>query len=85
MGERRANAELARVLERTANHWEIPLKRESLVWPSVAGLVGDRAACVCGLGPVARDLGTPQEAVQRISLVQRTLLLAEYLGGDRED
>jgi hypothetical protein len=47
--------------------------------------VGDRAACVCGLGPVARDLGTPQEAVQRISLVQRTLLLADYLGGDRED
>jgi hypothetical protein len=34
---------------------------------------------------VARDLGTPQEAVQRISLVQRTLLLADYLGGDPED
>ena len=84
MGERRVNTELARVLERTANRWEIPLKRESSVWPSVAGLVGNRAACVCGLGPVARDLGTPQEAVQRISLVQRTLLLADYLGGDRD-
>jgi D-alanine-D-alanine ligase len=85
MGERRANTQLARVFERAATRWEIPLRRESSVWPSVAGLVGDRAACVCGLGPVARDLGTPQEAVQRISLVQRTLLLADYLGGDRED
>jgi D-alanine-D-alanine ligase len=85
MGEGRANTQLARVFEHAATRWEIPLKRESSVWPSVAGLVGDRAACVCGLGPVARDLGTPQEAVQRISLVQRTLLLAEYLGGDRED
>jgi D-alanine-D-alanine ligase len=85
MGERRANIELARTLERTASRWEIPLKRESSVWPSVAGLVGSRAACVCGLGPMARDLGTPQEAVQRISLVQRTLLLANYLGGDSEE
>jgi hypothetical protein len=85
MGERRTNTELARVLERTAARWEIPLRRESSVWPSVAGVIGKRAACVCGLGPVARDLGTPQEAVQRISLVQRTLLLADYLGGDREE
>jgi D-alanine-D-alanine ligase len=85
MGERRANVGLARALERIAQRWEIPLKRESSVWPSVAGLVGGKTACVCGLGPVARDLGTPQEAVQRISLVQRTLLLADYLGGDRED
>jgi hypothetical protein len=28
---------------------------------------------------VCRDRGTPGEAVQRISLVERTLLLAEYL------
>jgi hypothetical protein len=31
------------------------------------------------MGPVARDLYTPQEAVQRISMVQHTLLLAEFL------
>ena len=30
-------------------------------------------------GPVARDLGTPNESVQRIGLIQRTLLLAEFL------
>ena len=85
MGERKTNTELSKLLERTASRWEIPFKRESSVWPSVAGLIGKHAACVCGFGPVSRDLGTPQEAVQRISLVQRTLLLADYLGGDRED
>ena len=36
-------------------------------------------ACVCAVGPVARDLRTPQEAVKRITLVQRSLLLAEFL------
>jgi D-alanine-D-alanine ligase len=85
MGERRASVGLARALEKVAQRWEIPFKRESSVWPSVAGLVGGKTACVCGLGPVARDLGTPHEAVQRISLVQRTLLLADYLGGEREE
>jgi len=34
---------------------------------------------------VARDLYTPQESVQRISLIQRTLLLAQFLAqnGDK--
>ena len=36
-------------------------------------------AAVCGLGPIAKDLYTPREAVERISLLQRTLLLAEFL------
>jgi hypothetical protein len=34
---------------------------------------------VCGAGPVVKDLYTARAAVQRISLVQRTLLLAEFL------
>jgi D-alanine-D-alanine ligase len=79
MAERRANAALAKSLENVAGKWEIELKRESSVWPSVAGLVPPKLPCLCGIGPVARDLGTPNESVQRISLVQRTLLLAELL------
>jgi D-alanine-D-alanine ligase len=77
--ERRGGRRLLRSLKSVADQWEIPLKRESSVWPSVAGLVPARTACLCGVGPVARDLGTAQEAVQRISLIQRTLLLAEFL------
>ncbi|MBN1341681.1 MAG: ATP-grasp domain-containing protein [Phycisphaerae bacterium] len=79
MRERRLNVQLARAMERLAAEWEIPLTHESSVWPSVAGLVPAKVACVCGVGPVARDLGTPHESVQRISLVQRTLILAQSL------
>jgi D-alanine-D-alanine ligase len=77
--ERRGGQRLLRALKSVADRWEIPLRRESSVWPSVAGLVPARTACVCGVGPVARDLGTAQESVQRISLIQRTLLLAQFL------
>ncbi|MCK4659015.1 MAG: ATP-grasp domain-containing protein [Phycisphaerae bacterium] len=84
MKERRGNLRLAKSLADVAEQWDIPLKRESSVWPSVAGLVPAKTACLCGIGPVARDLGTPHEAIQRISLVQRTLLLAEFLAKDIE-
>jgi D-alanine-D-alanine ligase len=80
MKERRGSVRLIKQLEEVARRWEIPLHRQSSVWPSVAGLVPARTPVLCGLGPVARDLSTPQEAVQRISLIQRTLLLAQFLG-----
>lgn len=73
------NRKLAKTLSQVAQQWEIPLKQESSLWPTVAGLVPTSTTVVCGLGPVARQLYTPQEAVQRISILQRTLLLAEFL------
>jgi D-alanine-D-alanine ligase len=79
MRERRAGQRLIKTLEDVAGDWEIPLSRESSAFPSVAGLAPARIGCVCGVGPVARDLGTPHEAVRRISLVQRTLLMALWL------
>jgi D-alanine-D-alanine ligase len=79
MKERRATARLAASLGDVAARWEIPLKRESWVWPSVAGLIPASCGVVCGVGPVARGLYTPNESVDRISLLQRTLLLAEFL------
>jgi D-alanine-D-alanine ligase len=79
MKERRANLRLANALTAVAAEWEIPLKRESSVWPSVAGLAPASTGVVCGLGPVARNIYTPDESVDRISLMQRTLLLAEFL------
>ena len=81
MADRPTNLPVVEALENAAATWDIPLERESSGWPSVAGLVPGSAAAVCGIGPVTRDRGTPDEAVQRISLVQRTLLLAEYLIG----
>ena len=79
MAENRASTRLFKSLKTVAEQWEIPLRGESSVWPSVAGLVPASVGVVCGVGPVTRDLYTPNEAVNRVSLTQRTLLLAGYL------
>jgi D-alanine-D-alanine ligase len=77
--QRRGNIQLARAFERVAKKWEIPLETKTSLLPSPAGLVPARVPVVCGLGPAAKDRYTPQEAVSRISLIQRTLLLSQYL------
>jgi len=79
---RRQSRELADALLETAGEWEIPLSSDSSSWPSVAGLAPKETAVLCGLGPAAQDLNTPDEAVQRLSVVQRTLLLAQFLRRD---
>ncbi len=79
MRERPLNTKLFKELVGLAAERGFTLKRDTSTWSSVAGLVPSKVACVCGVGPVTRDRGTPQEHVLRISLIQRTLLLAEYL------
>ena len=78
MREKKTNLHLAQSLAAIAAEWEIPFSIESSLWPSAGGLVR-RVPVVCGLGPAPRDLYTPLEAVNRTSLIQRTLLLAEFL------
>jgi D-alanine-D-alanine ligase len=73
------NKRLVADLAEVATNWEISFGHESSLWPSVAGLVPSSIPVVCGLGPVTRDAYTPHEAVERISLLQRTLLVAEFL------
>ncbi len=77
--KRRINTKLANELIEIARRWEIPLHNESSVFPSVAGLVPTSVPVVCGVGPVAHDLYTPRESISRISLLERTLLLAQFL------
>jgi D-alanine-D-alanine ligase len=84
MKNRSANKRLVKDLAEVASSWEIPFGKESSLWPSVAGLVPSSTPVVCGLGPVTRDIYTPNEAVERISLLQRTLLIAEYLAKQAE-
>jgi D-alanine-D-alanine ligase len=79
MQNRRENRQLVKELAEVATQWEIPFDRESSHWPSVAGLVPAPVGVICGVGPVAKNLYRPQEAVQRISVLQRALLLAEFL------
>ena len=82
MGQRRNNAQLVQSLAKVARQWEIPFAGESSLWPSVAGLAPSSSAVVCGLGPVVGDPYTPHEAVSRISILQRTVLLAEFLAAN---
>jgi len=84
MKNRSANKRLIADLAEVASNWEIPFGKESSLWPSVAGLVPSSTPVVCGLGPVTRDAYTPNEAVERISLLQRTLLIAEFLAKQAE-
>lgn len=81
MADAKANRVLAKELGEVAEAWDIPFKSESSVWPSAAGLVPAGTPVLCGLAPVAEHVSTPRESVMRISLVQRTLLLAQYLLG----
>lgn len=85
MKQRRGNVRLARAFKRIAQKWEIPLEVQSSVAPSAAGLVPAKVPVICGLGPAARDCYTPQEAVSRISFIQRTLLLSQFLVEELEN
>jgi D-alanine-D-alanine ligase len=78
MKDRRVNTRMINSLQSVADKWEIPLGREASLIPSVAGVVPANIPVVCGIGPVATNIHTSQSAVQRISLVQRTLLLTEF-------
>ncbi len=73
------NTALYNDVKMTADTWDIPLATDSSLWPSAAGLVASPTPVLCGMGPVARGLHTSQESVSRISLVQRSLLLAQFL------
>lgn len=79
MKKRKVNDRLVRSLKDVAQEWEIPFASESSLYPSAAGLISGSTSVICGVGPVSRDIDTPQESVQRISLLQRTLLLAQFL------
>jgi D-alanine-D-alanine ligase len=76
---------LYKKLKGIADKWEIPLDKEFSLSPSAGGLVPKKIPVICGIGPVARDLDTPHESVLRISLMQRTLLLAQYLASKAWD
>ena len=79
MTDKKANTRLLNMMHDIASEWDIPLTKESSLMPSVAGLVPRSIPTICGIGPVAHNLYTSREAIERISLVQRTLLLSQLL------
>jgi D-alanine-D-alanine ligase len=66
-------------LQNIAKQWDIPFESESSLWPSVGGIVRQGIPVMCGVGPCVRDLYTSRECIERVSLIQRTLLLSQYL------
>jgi len=83
MAERAGNLELAERVRAVAQMWHLPFGHEGSVLPSVAGLVPEHVPVLCGMGPVGADLFTEREGVSRVSVVQRTLLLAATLNAFR--
>lgn len=82
MPERKGNQLLLQRIVDAAATWDIPLGVETSASPSVAGLVPEGTAVICGLGAITNDLYAPHEAVQRTSLLQHTLLLTQFLAGE---
>jgi D-alanine-D-alanine ligase len=72
-------------LQDIARQWDISLEFEASVLPSAGGLVKQGKPVICGMGPCARDLNTSRECIERVSLVQRTLLFSQYLVSKLED
>jgi D-alanine-D-alanine ligase len=79
MAERAATKALAARFAGEGERWDIAIGSDTSSLPSAAGLVPEGTPVLCGVGPVATDLSTPQERVQRISLIQRTLVLSQVL------
>jgi D-alanine-D-alanine ligase len=76
--KKRGNMQIE-ALKNIASQWDIPFETVSSLWPSVGGLVKQGDPVICGMGPCTKDLYTLRECIERVSLIQRTLLLSQYL------
>ena len=85
MKTKKAGNDLISSLQNIASQRDIPLLLESSVLPSAGGLVKQGTPVLCGMGPCAKDLYTSRECIERVSLIQRTLLLSQYLASKLED
>ena len=79
MPETPGGAQLLAALNRAGESHGVQFERQTSSIASPAGLVGGGVPCVCGVGPVAFDRGTPGENIERIDLIERTVVLAEFL------
>ncbi len=82
MPETAENLVLFEQLNQVAEHHGISLQRTTSSIASLAGLVDASTPCLCGVGPEALSRGMPGESIERISLIERTLVLAEFLAQD---
>ncbi|ADU30550.1 M20/M25/M40 family metallo-hydrolase [Evansella cellulosilytica] len=62
-----------------SEEWNIPFGTDSSLLASAAGEISGDLQVVCGFAPASKELYTPNEAIHRSELIQRSLLLALYL------
>ncbi|MDQ0254174.1 D-alanine-D-alanine ligase [Evansella vedderi] len=76
---RKKNNPIIKQLKEISNDWNIPFGVESSLLSTAAGEVSKRKPVLCGLAPSSKGLYTPNEAIHRQELIQRTLLIAQFL------
>jgi D-alanine-D-alanine ligase len=70
-------------LQKWSEAYQLPFGTESSLLATAAGNVPVDTPTVCGFAPASKHLFTPNEAMHRSELVQRSVLLALYLQGER--
>jgi D-alanine-D-alanine ligase len=80
---RRKEHRLLQKLQQEAEAHQLPFGTETSLISTAAGTVPRHIPAVCGFAPASKNLFTPQEALHRSELVQRSLLLALHLNGGR--
>ena len=82
MAEAPENAALLARWNEVADHHSLRFERTTSSVASLGGLVGTSTPSLCGVGPAADSRGMPNESIERISLIERTLVLTEFLAQD---
>ncbi|WP_420638903.1 ATP-grasp domain-containing protein [Candidatus Poriferisocius sp.] len=79
MPETDQNAALLERWNDVADQHGISFQRTTSSVASLGGLVAATTPSLCGIGPAAHGRSTPDEHIERISLIERTLVLTEFL------
>ncbi len=66
-------------LKNISDELELPFGVDSKSIPSAGGDVAQGIPVVCGMSPSGRNLYSVNESINRLELLQKTVLLAEYL------
>ncbi|MBU9723685.1 MULTISPECIES: M20/M25/M40 family metallo-hydrolase [Bacillaceae] len=76
---KKKNNPITKKLRQLSKDWNIPFGSESSLLSTAAGEVTSEVSVICGFAPASKGLYTPNEAIHRRELIERSLLLALYL------
>ncbi|ABR49863.1 D-alanine--D-alanine ligase domain protein [Alkaliphilus metalliredigens QYMF] len=76
---RKKNNPIVKRLGELCEEWNIPFGIESSLLATAAGEVPSSVPVICGFGPASKGLYTPNEAIHRGEMIQRSFLLSMLL------